>query len=174
MLSHARSKEVYCELEQGELTEFLRARPGSFDVIVSADTLVYFGDLREFCAAAAHALRPSGLVVFTLEHAVEAGDADYRLELHGRYSHRRGTSNRRCATRGCVPGANVPNCGWRPACRFGVCSCSGPRWASGRTDRAPTQPRTARFPPGRRLPEPSGKTRRKATHDTPESVGGRP
>ena len=90
MLSHARSKEVYCELEQGELTEFLRARPGSFDVIASADTLVYFGDLREFCAAAAHALRPSGLVVFTLEHAVEAGDADYRLELHGRYSHRRG------------------------------------------------------------------------------------
>ena len=38
--------------------------------MVSADTLVYFGDLLEFCEAAASALRPSGLLVFTLEHAV--------------------------------------------------------------------------------------------------------
>jgi predicted TPR repeat methyltransferase len=55
--------------------------------MVSADTLVYFGDLQEFCQAAAGALSPSGLLVFTLEHAVDHGDVDYRLELHGRYSH---------------------------------------------------------------------------------------
>jgi predicted TPR repeat methyltransferase len=49
---------------------------------------VYFGDLAGVIAAFAGALRPNGLVVFTLEHAV--GDSDgvsYRLELHGRYSH---------------------------------------------------------------------------------------
>ena len=40
--------------------------------------------------AAAGALRPNGLLVFTLEHAVGDGaDVDYRLELHGRYSHAR-------------------------------------------------------------------------------------
>ena len=55
--------------------------------MVSADTLVYFGDLLEFCKAAASALRPSGLLVFTLEHAVGEDNIDYRLELHGRYSH---------------------------------------------------------------------------------------
>ena len=89
MLAHAREKDVYTDLEQCELTEFLRARHGAFDVIVSADTLVYFGELLEFCEAAARALRPSGLLVFTLEHAVGEDNIDYRLELHGRYSHSR-------------------------------------------------------------------------------------
>jgi predicted TPR repeat methyltransferase len=87
MLAHARGKNVYTDLQQCELTEFLRARHEAFDVMVSADTLVYFGDLLEFCAAAAGALRRSGLLVFTLEHAVGEDSIDYRLELHGRYSH---------------------------------------------------------------------------------------
>jgi predicted TPR repeat methyltransferase len=86
MLAHAREKDVYTDLQQCELTEFLRSRRDAFDVMVSADTLVYFGDLQEFCQAAADALSPSGLLVFTLEHAVDE-DVDYRLELHGRYSH---------------------------------------------------------------------------------------
>jgi predicted TPR repeat methyltransferase len=87
MLAHAKDKDVYTEVQQCEATEFLRARHGAFDVMVSADTLVYFGDLSEFCKAAANALRPSGLLIFTLEHAVGEDDIDYRLELHGRYSH---------------------------------------------------------------------------------------
>ena len=45
MLAGAREKQVYDELEKAELTEYLRAHPSAFDVIVSADTLVYFGDL---------------------------------------------------------------------------------------------------------------------------------
>jgi predicted TPR repeat methyltransferase len=70
------------------LTEYLRDHSEAFDLIVSADTLVYFGDLTGVIAALAGALRPNGLVVFTLEHAV-ADSVDYRLELHGRYSHAR-------------------------------------------------------------------------------------
>jgi predicted TPR repeat methyltransferase len=87
MLAHAREKNVYTDLQQCEVTEFLRARHEAFDVMVSADTLVYFGDLLEFCEAAASALRPSGLMVVTLEHAVGEDNIDFRLELHGRYSH---------------------------------------------------------------------------------------
>jgi predicted TPR repeat methyltransferase len=87
MLAHAREKNIYTDLQQCEVTEFLRARHEAFDVMVSADTLVYFGDLLEFCQAAASALRPSGLLVFTLEHAVGDDSIDYRLEQHGRYSH---------------------------------------------------------------------------------------
>jgi predicted TPR repeat methyltransferase len=57
---------------------------------MSADTLVYFGDLSDVVAAVAMALRPNGLFVFTLEHATGDGaSVDYRLELHGRYSHNR-------------------------------------------------------------------------------------
>jgi predicted TPR repeat methyltransferase len=55
-----------------------------------ADTLVYFGDLTRVIATFAGALRPHGLLVFTLEHAVNDSDGvDYRLQPHGRYSHAR-------------------------------------------------------------------------------------
>ena len=102
MLDHARSKDVYSELEQSELTAYLRARAEEFDVIVAADTLVYFGDLREFCEAAALALRPSGLLVFTVEDA--PGDTDgYRIELHGRYSHGRDYAERTLRAAGLRP-----------------------------------------------------------------------
>jgi predicted TPR repeat methyltransferase len=87
MLVHAGEKDVYTDLQRCEATEYLRAQPRAFDAIVSADTLVYFGDLSDFCDAAASALRPCGLLVFTLEHAVGEDDVDYRLEMHGRYSH---------------------------------------------------------------------------------------
>ena len=87
MLEHARRKKVYTELVQSELTEFLAEHRQAFDVVVAADTLVYFGDLRPFVRAAAGALRPSGLLVFTVEDSVSQADAGFRLELHGRYSH---------------------------------------------------------------------------------------
>jgi predicted TPR repeat methyltransferase len=38
MLAHARDKDVYTDLQQCEVTEFLRARREAFDVMVSADT----------------------------------------------------------------------------------------------------------------------------------------
>jgi predicted TPR repeat methyltransferase len=90
MLAHARDKNVYDALVKAELTKYLRDNRKAFDLIVAADTLVYFGDLKSVLAAAARALRPKGLFVFTLEHAVGGkADVDYRLELHGRYSHAR-------------------------------------------------------------------------------------
>jgi predicted TPR repeat methyltransferase len=90
MLAHAKQKNVYDELTKAELTGYLRDHHNAFDLIVSADTLVYFGALDSLVSAAAGALRPGGLFVFTLEHAIGAElDAGYRLELHGRYSHGR-------------------------------------------------------------------------------------
>jgi predicted TPR repeat methyltransferase len=90
MLAHAKEKNVYHTLMKAELTEYMRDNSDAFDLIVSADTLVYFGDLEGAIAACARALRPNGLLVFTLEHAVGgSAGVDYRLELHGRYSHAR-------------------------------------------------------------------------------------
>jgi predicted TPR repeat methyltransferase len=88
MLEHARRKNVYDALIRADLTEYLRGNREAFDLIVSADTLVYFGDLEEAVAAAAAALRPAGILAFTLEAAIGAPpDLGYRLEFHGRYTH---------------------------------------------------------------------------------------
>jgi predicted TPR repeat methyltransferase len=89
MLLQAKEKNIYDELLQTELTEYLRGRPEAFDVIVSADTLVYFGALEDLAAATAGALRSSGLFIFTLEHGVDASAPDYHLQTHGRYAHAR-------------------------------------------------------------------------------------
>ena len=72
---------------RAELTAHLLAHPNSCDLIVSADTLVYFGELDEAMRAAALALRRGGHLCFTVE-ALPAGDErDYVLQHHGRYAH---------------------------------------------------------------------------------------
>jgi predicted TPR repeat methyltransferase len=87
MLTQAKEKEVYDELLQTELAGYLSGHPDAFDIIVSADTLVYFGALDEVLAAAAAALRAGGLLIFTVERAMGDAAPDFRLELHGRYTH---------------------------------------------------------------------------------------
>lgn len=74
MLELAANKGVYTELEKAELTEFLLGQDGVWDVIMSADTLCYFGDLRRVVMAAAGALKAEGVLVFTVERA-DDGDA---------------------------------------------------------------------------------------------------
>ena len=104
MLARAREKNVYDALVNRELTEYLRDSREAFDLIVSADTLVYFGDLVDVVAAAAAALRQDGALICTLEHA-RGGHAnlDYHLELHGRYSHSRWYVERLITRAGLVP-----------------------------------------------------------------------
>jgi predicted TPR repeat methyltransferase len=90
MLAQARARNVYDELFKVELTAYLRDWPGAFDVIVSADTLVYFGPLQRVVAASADALRPGGRLIFTVEQLIDGGsDAGYSLSHHGRYNHTR-------------------------------------------------------------------------------------
>jgi predicted TPR repeat methyltransferase len=90
MLARARARNIYDELVKRELTAYLRESPATFDVIVSADTLVYFGPLEEVVAASADALRPGGRLVFTVEELSGASsDAGYAIRSHGRYGHTR-------------------------------------------------------------------------------------
>jgi predicted TPR repeat methyltransferase len=88
MLDKARARQVYDELHVGELVTFMRAHPSSYDVVLSADTLVYFGELEAAFAAAQVTLTPDGVLVFTLEAEPAGSDASHRLNPNGRYSHR--------------------------------------------------------------------------------------
>ncbi|PYN46491.1 MAG: hypothetical protein DME00_18785 [Candidatus Rokuibacteriota bacterium] len=88
MLKRAGVRKLYDDLILGELTAFVGAVPAAWDLVVSADTLVYFGDLAPVMAAALRGLRPGGHLVFTLERASEAeAPQGFRINPHGRYSH---------------------------------------------------------------------------------------
>jgi len=90
MLAKARGRGVYDELFKVELTRYLADQVERFDLVISADTLVYFGALEAVAAAAFRALRPGGLLIFTVEEAVDgAPESGYRINPHGRYSHTR-------------------------------------------------------------------------------------
>jgi predicted TPR repeat methyltransferase len=88
MLAKARERNVYDELHEGELVAFMRAHPVEYDLVISADTLVYFGALEEAMAAAAGALKPGGILAFTVEAEPGASTHEFKLNNHGRYSHR--------------------------------------------------------------------------------------
>jgi predicted TPR repeat methyltransferase len=89
MLAKARLLGIYDELVLAELTAFLKAcSAGAFDLIVSADTLVYFGDLQPVLQASGSALSEHGRLVFTAERAEDTPTpVGYRLNTQGRYSH---------------------------------------------------------------------------------------
>ena len=93
MLRRAVPRRTYDVLHQAELVYWLDTQPSRFDVVVSADTLCYFGDLSAALAAAHKALRPGGWLIFTVEALQAAADpaaddSGWCLQANGRYSHR--------------------------------------------------------------------------------------
>lgn len=88
MLRKARLRGGYDELIEAELASWLRQGSMVWDIVLSSDTLNYFGELIPVLSAAHAALRPGGWLAFTLEQL--EGDAD-RMELaaSGRYRHAR-------------------------------------------------------------------------------------
>jgi predicted TPR repeat methyltransferase len=89
MLRKARQRGGYDVLHKAELVHYLQTQPGAFDVIVSADTLCYFGRLDGVLRAAASSLRPGGVLVFTVEALPPHDGQPLRLQANGRYAHAR-------------------------------------------------------------------------------------
>ena len=88
MLRKATERGIYDDLVTAELTEYLGSCVDAYDVIVAADTLVYFGDLKPLLTGVANSLRTNGLLVFSAESCDDHEAADgFLLQPHGRYSH---------------------------------------------------------------------------------------
>ncbi len=100
MLDKARARAIYDELHHRELTEFIQAAPQTFDIIASADTLIYFGDLAPVIAAARNALRPGGVLAATVE-ALPDDSVDHMLQFNGRYAHSQAYIRRLVEQNGC-------------------------------------------------------------------------
>ena len=90
MLALAKRRGQYDALHEQELTHFLGSVDESYDLIVSADTLCYFGKLREVFAAMCARLTELGYVVFSVERADDSdgeGESTFQLTESGRYRH---------------------------------------------------------------------------------------
>lgn len=88
MIERARARGLYDELYVEELVAFCSSTGERFELIVSADTLVYFGVLDAAVSAMARCLRPGGTLVFTSERCEDPSvTPGYRIHPHGRYSH---------------------------------------------------------------------------------------
>lgn len=90
MLSEARERSCYDALVSSEICKYLGSQSAAFDVIVSADVLVYFGALDDFTNRAARALRPGGLLIATTEALPDEASDPYLILPNGRYAHRIG------------------------------------------------------------------------------------
>lgn len=89
MLAKAGALALYDELATAELTAYLAACDGEFDVLFAADTLVYFGRLDDVFTNAFAALRPGGCLGFTVERLPDATGSPatpgFVLTATGRY-----------------------------------------------------------------------------------------
>ena len=72
-------------MEIGDIVEVLKKSPVAFDLLVAADVLVYLGDLTPFFEAAVSALRPGGMLVFSVE--ADSGDRFRMQTATRRFSH---------------------------------------------------------------------------------------
>jgi predicted TPR repeat methyltransferase len=84
MLAKARERNFYDGLEVAEVTDALRAAPARYDLLVAGDVLCYMGDLSAVFSAAATALRPDGLLAFSVETHADSG---WLLRPTRRYAH---------------------------------------------------------------------------------------
>ncbi len=87
MLERAHVRNVYDDLFEAELTDFLVHSAVKYDVITCVDTFCYFGELTEAIQAAVNALKPGGWFIFTLEKQSDELESDFNLQMHGRYTH---------------------------------------------------------------------------------------
>jgi len=84
MVREAEKKKIYDELHVNDVIEGLESLDTRFDLFVSADVLVYIGDLVPlFSSIKAHSTNNS-LLIFSTEH-LESGD--FILQQTGRYAH---------------------------------------------------------------------------------------
>jgi len=70
MLGEARTKGLYDELAEAEAMTYLggeAARGAQYDLILAADVLIYFHQLRQVPPAATKVLKPGGVLAFTIE-----------------------------------------------------------------------------------------------------------
>jgi len=84
MVELARARNLYDSLEVAEVTAWLDSGDALFDLVVSTDVIIYFGDLAGIVTAVARRLKPGGVFAFSTERGSRP---PFHLTDTGRYSH---------------------------------------------------------------------------------------
>lgn len=84
MIELARARNLYDSLDVGEITGWLAQGDGLFDLVVSTDVIIYFGDLTAIIGAMARRLKPGGVFAFSTELGKRP---PFQLTDTGRYNH---------------------------------------------------------------------------------------
>jgi len=85
MLAGARAKKLYDSLVEADLVSFMEDNPESFDLVLSADVLIYIGEIAPLAQAAYLALRPGGVCAVSVESLDDEVGVPYLLSPSGRY-----------------------------------------------------------------------------------------
>ena len=88
MLNACREKALYDTLTRTDLSVPATYPEGSFELVVAADVLVYFGNLEEVFRCIHDKMTPGGWFIFTVERASDPEPpTGYRLNASGRHVH---------------------------------------------------------------------------------------
>ncbi len=97
-IKHALREGAYDSIKHGDAVTVMKAMlPNSFDLVVAADMVPYFGDLGDLFRAIATVTRPGGLVAFNADALDTTEDGSgasgniraFELNFTGRWTHRR-------------------------------------------------------------------------------------
>ncbi len=89
---------LYDRTFSGDVVEVLMSMPSGVDLVIAADSFIYFGDLTALISAVSTALSPGGMIAFTLESvpaedfaALTESNSSWRWTLtpSGRFAHRK-------------------------------------------------------------------------------------
>jgi len=86
MLAKARRRKIYNSLKVSEITAYLGKTAETYDLVMSSDVMIYFGDLAPVFTGVARVLRAGGRFAFSVEHATGPKPV---LTTSGRYAHGR-------------------------------------------------------------------------------------
>lgn len=84
MIAKAKERGIYHTLYKGDCVAFLQQIESTYDLMVSTDVLVYFGDLTQLFRAARARLAPGGVFWFSVEEHPGEG---FGVALSHRYQH---------------------------------------------------------------------------------------
>ena len=86
MLKLAKQKKLYSQLRQADIEIDFFEHKNTYDIILAADVLTYFGDLKNIFTGACFALQKNGIFVFSISKNSTSSDT-WTQHLSGRFLH---------------------------------------------------------------------------------------